>query len=172
MRHRKSIKKLGRTAAHRKAMLANLSSALFERKHITTTESKAKETRRVSERLITLAKKETLHARRLAFKKLRSKKIVKILFDEIAPRYTDRNGGYTRVIKLGQRHGDAARMAVVELVGYDTAIKKKKDKDVKAAADDSKKKKTKDKAEDVKEEMETRKKSAKKKEDKPKKEKK
>jgi len=165
MRHRKTVKKLGRTAAHRKAMLANLSSALFERKHIITTEAKAKETRRVSERLITLAKKESVHARRLALKKLRSKKVVKILFDEVAPRYADRNGGYTRVIKLGQRQGDAARMAVVELVGYDTAIKKKKDKDAKTEAEDSKKKKSKaeqPKAEEVKEEKEVKKKSSKK----------
>ena len=129
-------------------------------------------TRRVSERLITLAKKETIHARRLAFKKLNSKKIVKILFDEIAPRYADRNGGYTRVIKLGQRHGDAARMAVVELVGYDTAIKKKKDKDVKAS-DESKKKKVKDetKIAEVEDETKTKKKSDKKKKESKKEEK-
>ena len=85
MRHRKSVDKLGRTAAHRKATLANLSAALFERKHIKTTEAKAKATRRVSERLITLAKKESLHARRLALRQLKHKRIVKILFEDIAP---------------------------------------------------------------------------------------
>jgi len=134
MRHRKSVKKLGRTAAHRKALLANLSAALFEQKHIQTTEAKAKETRRVSERLITLAKKNTLHARRLALKRLRRKKIVNILFDKIAPFYADRAGGYTRVIKLGQRPGDGASMAVLELVGYETASKKKKEKEAKLEA--------------------------------------
>jgi len=129
MRHRKTVDKLGRTAAHRKATLANLSAALFERKHITTTEAKAKATKRVSERLITLAKKETLHARRLALRQLKQKKIVKILFEDIAPRFSDRSGGYTRVIKLGQRSGDGARMAIIELVGFETASKKKKQKE-------------------------------------------
>ena len=151
MRHRKSVKKLGRTKAHRKATLANLSAALFERKHIKTTEAKARETRRVSEKLITLAKKGTLHARRLALKELRHKKIVKILFDEIAPQYSDRPGGYTRVIKLGQRAGDSASMAVVELVGYETASKKKKakDKEKEAKSDSKKKKKSKEVAEEA-----------------------
>jgi len=142
MRHRKSVDKLGRTAAHRKATLANLSAALFERKHIKTTEAKAKATRRVSERLITLAKKESLHARRLALRQLKHKRIVKILFEDIAPMYTDRPGGYTRVIKLGQRPGDGARMAIIELVGFETASKKKKQKDKeKEAKSDTKKKK-------------------------------
>jgi len=128
MRHRKSIEKLNRTAAHRKATLANLSGALFERKHIQTTEAKAKATRRFSERLITLAKKETVHARRTALKKLRQRKIVQVLLDEIAPKYIDRPGGYTRVVKLGQRSGDGAHMAILELVGFDMASKKKKEK--------------------------------------------
>lgn len=146
MRHRKSVEKLGRTAAHRKATLANLAAALFERKHITTTEAKAKATRRYSERLITLAKKETLHARRLALGRLRQKRIVKILFDDIAPQYADRSGGYTRVVKLGQRPGDGARMAVLELVGYETASKKKKqkEKEKEAKAEGKKKKRGKE----------------------------
>ncbi|MFH1940538.1 MAG: 50S ribosomal protein L17, partial [bacterium] len=148
MRHRKSVAKLGRTAAHRKATLANLSAALFERKHIKTTEAKAKATRRVSERLITLAKKGTVHARRLAFKRLKQKKIVKILFDEIAPQYAERPGGYTRVIKLGQRAGDGAHMAILELVGYDMAKKKKKEKD-KAKEAEAKTKKKRGKTETV-----------------------
>ncbi len=134
MRHRKSIEKLNRTAAHRKATLANLSAALFERKHIQTTEAKAKATRRFSERLITLAKQGTVHARRIALKRLRQRKVVKILFDEIAPQYTERPGGYTRVVKLGQRSGDGADMAVLELVGFDMASKKKKEKQEKTEA--------------------------------------
>jgi len=143
MRHRKSVIKLGRTAAHRKATLANLSAALFERKHIKTTEAKAKATRRVSERLITLAKKGSLHARRLALRQLHHKRVVKILFDEIAPQYADRPGGYTRVIKIGQRPGDGARMAVIELVGFETASKKKREKDKAKEAETKKKKKAK-----------------------------
>jgi large subunit ribosomal protein L17 len=146
MRHRKSVKKLGRTATHRKATLANLSAALFMHKHIKTTEAKAKETRRVSEKLITLAKKDTIHARRLALKKLRHKNIVHILFSEIASQYADRTGGYTRVIKLGQRSGDGARMAVLELVGFEMATKKKKakEKEKEAKADVKRGKKVKD----------------------------
>lgn len=132
MRHRKTVNKLGRTAAHRKALLANLSTALFKQKHIKTTEAKAKAARQFTEKLITLAKKESVHARRLAFKRLRDRKSVQMLFDEIAPRFADRNGGYTRVIKLGQRHGDAAPMAILELVGFETASKKKKIKEEKA----------------------------------------
>jgi large subunit ribosomal protein L17 len=132
MRHRKSIDKLSRTAAHRKATLANLSAALFERKHIQTTVAKAKATRRFSERLITLAKQGTIHARRIVLKRLRQRKIVKILFDEIAPQYMERPGGYTRIVKLGQRAGDGAHMAILELVGFDMASKKKKEKQEKA----------------------------------------
>ena len=152
MRHRKSVVKLGRTATHRKAMLANLASALFERKHITTTEAKAKATRSFSERLITLAKKETLHARRLALRKLRQKRIVKILFDDVAPQYADRAGGYTRIVKLGQRPGDGARMAVLELVGYETASKKKKQKEKEKEAKTEGKKKKRGKEEEIVEE--------------------
>lgn len=150
MRHRKSVIKLGRTAAHRKATLANLSAALFERKHIKTTETKAKATRSFSEKLITLAKKGSLHARRYALKQLRHKRIVKILFDEIAPQYADRPGGYTRVIKIGQRQGDGAHMAVVELVGFETASKKKREKEKAKEAETKKKKKV--KAEEAEEE--------------------
>lgn len=139
MRHRNTVKKLGRTSAHRKATLANLSAALLENKHIQTTEAKAKVARRVAERLITLAKQGTLHARRLALQQLRQKHAVKILFEEVAPRYTDRNGGYTRVVKLGRRLGDGAPMAVVELIGFETASKKHKEKEAKK--EEAKKKK-------------------------------
>jgi large subunit ribosomal protein L17 len=133
MRHRKTVIKLNRTASHRKALLANLSCALFERKHIKTTEAKAKATHQVAEKLITLAKKGTVHARRIAFRQIRQKKAVQILFDDIAPQYSDRPGGYTRVVKLGQRQGDGASMAVLELVGFETASKKKKQKEAKEA---------------------------------------
>jgi large subunit ribosomal protein L17 len=142
MRHRKNIAKLGRTAAHRKATLSNLASGLFERKHIETTEAKAKAVRPFAERLITLAKKNTVHARRLAFSVLHRKDVVKILFDDIAPQFKDRNGGYTRVVKLGQRMGDGAHVAILELVGFDTASKKHKEKEAKK--EETKKKKTKD----------------------------
>jgi large subunit ribosomal protein L17 len=134
MRHRRTVKTLGRTSAHRKATLANLSSALLVNKHIQTTEAKAKAARRFTERLITLAKQATVHARRIASRRLRQKDAVKVLFEEVAPRYKDRNGGYTRVVKLGQRSGDGAPMAVVELVGFETAVKKQKDKQAKAEA--------------------------------------
>ncbi|MBN1893807.1 50S ribosomal protein L17 [bacterium] len=140
MRHRNAITKLGRTASHRKAVLANLACALFERKHITTTEAKAKAVRPFSERLITLGRKGTLHARRLALSTLRQKKAVRILFDEIAPEFAGRPGGYTRIVKLGQRAGDGARMAIIELVGFETASKKKKIKEEKAEAAKKKKK--------------------------------
>lgn len=131
MRHRKTVIKLGRTPEHRKALLVNLSALLFEKKHIQTTEAKAKATRQMAERLISLAKKGTLHARRLALQRLRQKRIVKILFEEVAPRYMDRNGGYTRVVKLGRRLGDGASMAVIELVGFETAEKKHKEREAK-----------------------------------------
>jgi large subunit ribosomal protein L17 len=139
MRHRNTVKKLGRTSAHRKATLANLSAALLENKHIQTTEAKAKTMRRAAERLITLAKQGTLHARRLALRQLRQKHAVKILFEEVAPRYADRNGGYTRVVRLGRRLGDGAPMAVVELIGFETASKKQKEKEAKK--EEAKKKK-------------------------------
>ena len=116
MRHKKKGRKLGRTSAHREAMLANMATSLFDHEKIKTTEPKSKELRRTTEKLITLAKRGDLHARRLAAKKIRDKKILKKLFDDIGPRYVDRNGGYTRIVKLGERFGDCAPMAVIELV--------------------------------------------------------
>jgi large subunit ribosomal protein L17 len=118
--------------------MANLASALIENKHLQTTETKAKVTRRMTERLITLAKKGTLHARRIAMQRLRQKHAVKILFDEIAPKFADRKGGYTRVVKLGRRLGDGAPLAVVELIGFEMAVKKQKDKQAKAEAKEKK----------------------------------
>lgn len=146
MRHRKKIWKLSRTASHRKALLANLAVALFEKKHIQTTLAKAKATRQVAEKLITLAKNDTVHARRLAFGRLRQKKGVQILFADVAPQFIDRPGGYTRIIKLGQRAGDGSQMAVLELVGFEMAAKKKKIKEEAKAEKESKKEKEKEAA--------------------------
>ncbi len=131
MRHQKSGKKLGRTAAHRKAMLANMATALFTHKKIKTTDARAKELRRFVEPLITFAKRGDLHARRQVLKKLRHKSITNVLFNEIAPVYADRNGGYTRITKLGFRDNDRASVSLVELVdmiGLGTSEKEKKGK--------------------------------------------
>jgi large subunit ribosomal protein L17 len=119
MRHLKDTKKLGRTSSHRKAMLANLVASVFEHKHVRTTTAKAKVARSMVDRMITHAKKNTVAARRLVFSKLKRRDIVKILFDEIAPKYATRNGGYTRVLKLGRRVGDGAELSILELVGFE-----------------------------------------------------
>ncbi len=116
MRHRKAGRKLGRHTGHRKALLRNLTAALFEHEAIRTTLPKAKELRRFAEPLITLAKEDTTANRRLAFAKLPNKRVVKKLFDQLGPRYRERPGGYIRILKCGFRHGDAAPMAFVELV--------------------------------------------------------
>lgn len=134
MRHRIKGRKLNRTASHRKALIRNLANQLFEHKEIRTTTAKAKEARVTIERLITYAKKGDTHHRRLAFSFLRQKETIKTLFDEIAPAYTERQGGYTRVIKLGRRQGDGAPVAILQLVGFETLAgtskpeKKKKSK--------------------------------------------
>lgn len=114
MRHLKQGRKLGRTAAHRKALIRNLVRALIQREQIRTTDAKAKELRRWADRMVTLGKRGTLHARRQAFAVLGSRKLVQRLFDEVAPRFQNRAGGYTRVLKLGLRKGDAAPLSVVE----------------------------------------------------------
>ena len=119
MRHRKAGRKLGRTAAHRNAMLRNMVTSLLEHERIVTTVPKAKEARRVADKMITLAKRGDLHARRQAYAYIRSKEVVAKLFDELEPQYADRQGGYTRIIRTGVRHGDAASMAILELVGYE-----------------------------------------------------
>ena len=116
MRHRNSGRKLGRTWEHRKALMKNMARSLVEHERIRTTEAKAKELRRVIEPLVTLGKRNDLHSRRLAYKVLGSHDMVKKLFDEIAPKYKDRQGGYTRIIKTGVRQGDAAPMVIIELV--------------------------------------------------------
>ena len=119
MRHKKTGRKLGRTTAHRSAMMRNMVTSLFEHERIVTTVPKAKEARRVADKMITLAKRGDLHARRQAYSYIRSKDIVAKLFDEIQGQYSDRQGGYTRIIRTGTRAGDAAPMAILELVGYE-----------------------------------------------------
>ncbi|RMH21047.1 MAG: 50S ribosomal protein L17 [Gammaproteobacteria bacterium] len=116
MRHRKSGRQLNRNSSHRKAMFKNMAAALIEHEVIRTTLPKAKELRRVVEPLVTKAKSDSVHARRYVFSKLRDRNLVSKLFDEIAPRYQQRNGGYTRILKTGFRAGDKAPMAIMELV--------------------------------------------------------
>jgi large subunit ribosomal protein L17 len=115
MRHLKAGRKLNRSASHRRALFRNLVTALLERERIRTTDAKAKEVRRLTERMITLGKKGSLGARRRALAFIRSRTIVKRLFDDIAPRFKDRPGGYTRTVKIGVRHGDAAPVSMIEL---------------------------------------------------------
>jgi large subunit ribosomal protein L17 len=121
MRHRVAHRKLGRVTPHRTALLRNLATALFERERIRTTLPKAKELRPFAEKLITLAKREDgrLHARRQAARHIQDPAIVKKLFDTIGARFASRPGGYTRILRLGTRHGDGAEMAYLELVGYE-----------------------------------------------------
>ena len=116
MRHRKKGRQLSRTRSHRKATLRNLATSLFRHERIETTTAKAKELRPYAERLITLARRGDVHARRLAAMKIQDREILGKLFDEIAPRYMELPGGYTRVLKLGNRKGDAAEMSLIELV--------------------------------------------------------
>lgn len=116
MRHLNQGRKLGRTTAHRKAMMRNMVTSLLEHERIVTTEPKAKELRRVADKMVTLGKRGTLHARRQALRVIRSNIVVRKLFDDVAPRFGDRNGGYTRILHLGYRAGDAASMAIIELV--------------------------------------------------------
>lgn len=118
MRHRKSGRKLGRTSAHRTAMLRNIVTSLLDMERIVTTVPKAKEVRRVAEQMITLGKRGDLHARRQAMAYLRSKEVIAKLFDQLSSQYAERQGGYTRIIRTGFRSGDAAPMAILELVEY------------------------------------------------------
>jgi large subunit ribosomal protein L17 len=120
MRHRVAGRKLGRTTAHRQALLRNLGTALIEKEKITTTLAKAKELRRFAEKLITLSKKETLHARRRALQKLPNRRAVAKLFDSLSARYAQRPGGYTRILKLGPRRSDNAEMALIEFVSTES----------------------------------------------------
>ncbi len=142
-------RKLGRTASHKKALLRNLANQLIEHKEIRTTTAKAKEARSYVERLVTYAKKGGLHHRRLAFAFLRNKQSINILFDEIAPVYSDRQGGYTRVVKLGNRAGDAAPVSLLQLVDFEKVGEAPKKKTEKKKAKPAESKETKQKEEIV-----------------------
>jgi large subunit ribosomal protein L17 len=123
MRHRKGPRKLNRTSSHRKAMFANMASALIKHEQIVTTLPKAKELRSVVDKLITLGKRGDLHARRQALSVIKDRDLVSKLFSTLAERYTERPGGYTRVLKAGFRYGDSAPMAIIELVDRDEDAK-------------------------------------------------
>jgi large subunit ribosomal protein L17 len=125
MRHQKKTIKLGRTAEHRKALLANQVCSLIEHQRIKTTLAKAKAVRPLAERMVTLGKNGSIHARRTALAALRQKNAVKKLFDDIAPRSAERNGGYTRIVKLGQRKSDSAKMAFIEWVDMAEVVEEK-----------------------------------------------
>jgi len=126
MRHRKAGRRLGRTSSHRDAMLRNMVTSLLDQERIVTTVPKAKEARRVAEQMITLGKRGDLHARRQVSAYIRSKSIVAKLFDQLSGQYAERNGGYTRIIRTGSRLGDAAPMAILELVEYKEEVREVK----------------------------------------------
>jgi len=130
MKHRRGFNPLQRRSAHRKALHRNMVTSLFRQERITTTKAKAMEVRRTAEKMITRAKEDSVHNRRIVSGRLYDEAIVAKLFTDIAPRMKERNGGYTRVLKLGERKGDAAELVILELVDYklDTGEKKKKDK--------------------------------------------
>ncbi len=132
MRHQKKTIKLGRTAEHRKALLANQVCSLIEHQRIKTTLAKAKAVRPLAERMVTLGKNGSIHARRTALAALRQKNAVKKLFDDIAPRSAERNGGYTRIVKLGQRKSDSASMAFIEWVDMAEVVEEKPAEEKKA----------------------------------------
>jgi len=127
MRHKRAGRRFSRDSAHRQAMFSNMAASLIEHEQIVTTLPKAKDLRRVVEKYITLAKRGDLNSRRLAAGRLRNEDMVKKLFDTLGPRYKDRNGGYTRVLKAGFRYGDSAPRAVIELVDRDESAKGAKD---------------------------------------------
>lgn len=150
MRHQVHKKRLGRHSSHRRAMFRNMVTSLIEEGRITTTITKAKQLRRIAEKMVTLAKRGTLHARRQALGFVRSPQTVAKLFSELGPRFAGRSGGYTRVLKLGFRRGDGADMALIEYLGFEPKVVKKAegkadDKDKKAKAKEAAEKK-KDKA--------------------------
>jgi large subunit ribosomal protein L17 len=136
MRHGTGYRKLNRTHEHRKALFANMAASLIEHEQIKTTLPKAKELRRVIDKLITLGRRGDLHARRIAASQLKTDEAVAKLFGTLGPRYKDRNGGYCRVLKAGFRYGDAAPMAIIELVDRDVDAKGAADK-ARVAAEDA-----------------------------------
>ena len=136
MRHGNSNRKLNRTHEHRKAMFANMVCSLIEHEQIQTTLPKAKELKKIIDKYITLGKKGSLHSRRMAISRLRQNSAVTKLFEILAPRYKKRNGGYSRVLKAGFRYGDAAPLAVIELIDRDISAKGAKDKELEQIKDD------------------------------------
>jgi len=134
MRHRVAGKKLGRTTAHRMMMLRNMVTSLLDKERIRTTLERAKAVRPVAERIITLGKRETLHARRQALAFVKDPAVVSKLFDTIAPRFSQRPGGYTRIVRLGFRDGDGAQMAIIELIGSEFKPAKKESKGAKKSS--------------------------------------
>ncbi|MEE8604229.1 MAG: 50S ribosomal protein L17 [Candidatus Aminicenantaceae bacterium] len=140
MRHRVKGKKLRRDSAQRKALLRSLVTSFLEKERIRTTLAKAKATRPIAEKMITLAKKNSLHSRRLALRFIYKSEVVKKLFSDIGPRFSERPGGYTRIIKIGPRAGDGAEMAFLELVGTEFKKKEKKKKAAKKAKEVAKSK--------------------------------
>ncbi len=139
MRHRVAGRKLGRDSSHRVATLRNVTSALFRRDRVRTTLAKAKEVRPFAEKLVTLSKRGGLHRRRLVARHIRDRRVLRRLFDTISARYLDRAGGYLRILKLGERSGDGAEMAILEMVGLEAAGEKKKGPAKKAKSSTGKK---------------------------------
>ncbi len=129
MRHRIGFNRLGRKAAHRKAMLRNMVTALFRYERIKTTKAKAREVRRIAEKMITRAKVDSVHNRRIIFKDIKNKSVLDKLFRDIAPRFKERPGGYTRILKLGYRFSDGAEIVLLELVERKEVVKKAKKKE-------------------------------------------
>jgi large subunit ribosomal protein L17 len=141
MRHLKAGRKLGRTSSHRLATMRNMVTSLLQHEKIETTEAKAKELRPLTEKMVSLGKRGDLHARRLAMRVIRDESVAKKLFDDIAPRFKDRAGGYTRILKVGRRHGDNAPVSIIELVVLGKHIEEKKlARETKAKAKKEKKK--------------------------------
>ena len=134
MRHRKLGRRLGRDSSHRQAMFSNMAASLIKHEQIVTTLPKAKDLKRVMDKYITLAKRGDQNSRRIAISRIGDEAMVKKLFDVLAPRYKERQGGYTRVLKAGFRYGDSAPRAVIELVDRDESVKGREDKERAAAA--------------------------------------
>ena len=153
MRHRQKGRKLGRTKSHREMMLRNMVVSLFQNESIRTTEAKAKEARRLAEKLLTWGKRGDLHSRRLALRYISDAGVVKKVFESIAPRFEDRAGGYTRIIRLNQRRGDAAPMVILELTEKSKEVKDEKAvRKVKKEAKKEAKRKAEEEAAEVEEE--------------------
>ena len=150
MNHKNGFNPLSRTSAHRRAMSRNMVTSLFRFERITTTSAKAKEVRKAAEKLITRSKVDTVHNRRIAAKFIQDKKILNKLFTELGPRMKDRKGGYTRILKIGFRQGDAADMVILELVDYKLPTEESKEKPAKASASKTKAEKAEKAAEEAK----------------------